>query len=94
MRLARTYKFIPISVGKGTTFGEIKQELLNMTSIFLKRIKIKVQMTKYTELNLLGANPTKWSNTLKQFIGKFLKNCLSVFDHFVRLTLKSLSKNL
>ena len=65
-----------------------------MTSIFLKRIKIKVQMTKYTELNLLGANPTKWSNTLKQFIGKFLKNCLSVFDHFVRLTLKSLSKNL
>ena len=30
----------------------------------------------------LGANFTKWSNTLKQFIGK------SVFDHFVGLALK------
>ena len=32
-------------------------------------------------INPLSANPTKWSNTL---------NCLSVFDHFVRLTLKEL----
>ena len=29
---------------------------------------------------LLSANPTKWSNTLKQFVGKLPMNYLSVFD--------------
>ena len=38
----------------------------------------------------LSANPTKWSNTLKQFIGNLRTNCLSVFDHFVILALKGL----
>ena len=41
-------------------------------------------------LNPFSANFTKWSNTLKQFIGKFPTNCLSVFDHFVGLVLKRL----
>ena len=40
--------------------------------------------------NPLSANFTKWSNTLKQFVGKLPKNCLSVFDHFVGLALKGL----
>ena len=40
--------------------------------------------------NPLSANPTKWSNTLKHFIGNFPTNCLSVFDHFVKLALKGL----
>ena len=39
----------------------------------------------------LRANPTKWSNTLKQFVGKLPTNCLSVFDHFVKLLLKGLT---
>ena len=43
--------------------------------------------------NPLSANPTKWSNTLKQFVGIFSANCLSVFDHFVRLALKGLKAN-
>ena len=38
--------------------------------------------------NLLNANPAKWTNTLKQFLGKLPTNCLSVFDHFVGLVLK------
>ena len=38
--------------------------------------------------NPLIANPTKWSNTLKQFVGELPTNCLSVFDHFVVLALK------
>ena len=42
-------------------------------------------------LNPLSTNPTKWPNTLKQFVGKLPTNCLSVFDHFVKLTLKGLS---
>ena len=41
-------------------------------------------------VNLLSANFSKWSNTLKQFVGKLAANCLSVFDHFVGLTLKGL----
>ena len=44
-------------------------------------------------LNPLSANPTKWSNTLKQFVGKLPTNCLSVFDHFVKLALKGLIWN-
>ena len=42
-------------------------------------------------LNLLRVNQTKWSNTLKQFVGKLPTNCLSVFDHIVGLALKGLS---
>ena len=38
----------------------------------------------------LSAIPTKWSNTLKQFVGNLPTNCLSVFDHFVGLALKGL----
>ena len=42
------------------------------------------------DFNPLSANPTKWSNTLKQFVGKLPPNCLSVFVHFVGLALKGL----
>ena len=41
-------------------------------------------------INPLSANFTKWSNTLKQFVGKLPTNCLRVFDHFVGLALKGL----
>ena len=34
-------------------------------------------------LNPLSANPTKWPNTLKQFVYKLPTNCLSVFEDFV-----------
>ena len=42
-------------------------------------------------LNPLSAKITKWSNTLKQFVGNLPTNCLSVFDHFVGLALKGLN---
>ena len=38
----------------------------------------------------LSANPTKWSNTLKQFFGNLPTNCLGVFDHFVKLAFKGI----
>ena len=41
--------------------------------------------------NSLSTNPTKWSNTLKQFVCNLPTNCLSVFDHFVKLALKGLT---
>ena len=43
-------------------------------------------------LNTLSSNPTEWSNTLKQFVGKLPTNCLSFFDHFVGLPLKGFKK--
>ena len=43
-------------------------------------------------MNPLSANPTKWPNTLKQFVGNLLSNCLSVFDYFVGLALKQLTR--
>ena len=41
-------------------------------------------------VNPLSAKFIKWSNTLKQFVGKLPTNCLSVFDHFSGLALKGL----
>ena len=42
-------------------------------------------------LNPLNANPTKWPNTFKQFVGKLPTSCLSVFGHFVNLAVKGLT---
>ena len=42
------------------------------------------------QINPLSDNSTKWPNTLKQFVGNLPTNCLSVFDHFVKLALKGL----
>ena len=39
----------------------------------------------YKHLNPLSANPTKWSNII------VCSNCLSVFDHFMKLALKGLT---
>ena len=44
--------------------------------------------TKKNLFNSLSTNPTKWSNTLKQFFSNLPTDCLSVLDHFVGLTLK------
>ena len=44
-----------------------------------------------SSINHSSANPTKWSNTLKQFIGNLSMNWLIVFDHFVGLALKRLT---
>ena len=45
-------------------------------------------------LNSLSTNFTKWSNTLKQFVGNLPTNCLSVFGYFVGLALKGLTQKL
>ena len=38
----------------------------------------------------LSANSTKWSNTLKQFVGKLPTICFSAFDYFVGPEIKGL----
>ena len=64
--------------------------LLNLGTVSLQTRNI-LQKSLNEILNPLSANPTKWSNTLKQFVGNFPTNCLSVFDHFVRLAVKGLT---
>ena len=48
---------------------------LKQSTLHVKLVKIQSFMKNnglgvYTEFNPLSANPTKWSNTLKQFVGK------------------------
>ena len=45
---------------------------------------------KTLSFNPLSSNPTKWSNTLKEFVGKS-RRIVWVFDHFVNLVLKGLN---
>ena len=44
-------------------------------------------------INPLSAKFIKWSNTLKQIVGKLPTICLSVFDHFSGLAFKGLKQN-
>ena len=57
-------------------------------------MRLKKIQAGYQHLNPLSANAKKWSNTLEQFVGKLLANCLSVVDHFVGLALKALNSYL
>ena len=50
-----------------------------------------VNVNVTVNVNPLSANPTKWSDTFKQFVGNLPTNCLSEFDHFVQLAFKGLS---
>ena len=59
-------------------------------AIYCNKPSLKVKTEVAKRLNPLSANPTKWPNALKQFVGKLPTNYLSVFDHFVKLALKRL----
>ena len=63
-------------------------EVLDMN--FQKFIEIK--MLNLFKINPLSANPTKWSNTLKQYVDNSVFDHLSVSDHFVGLALKGLKR--
>ena len=54
------------------------------------KYSIHIKYEPWCKIIPLNANPTKWSNTLKQLVTKLLTNCLCVFDHFVKLALKGL----
>ena len=59
--------------------------------VWMDYIILKLIFISFHPLNPLSANPTKWSNTLKQFVGNLPTNLLSVFDRFVKLALQDLS---
>ena len=57
-------------------------------SIYFRHYDYDLDLSGNGCLNPLSASPTKWSNTLKQFVRNFPTNCFSVFDHFEGLALK------
>ena len=59
---------------------------LNRQKVIHSRAKISMSIKP------LSANPTKWSNKFKEFVGNLPTNCLSVFDNFVELALKGLKE--
>ena len=61
-------------------------------TLWVFKKKQKKTITNVLLINSLSANPTKWSNTPKQFVGILTRNRSSVFGHFVRLALKGLKQ--
>ena len=57
---------------------------------FIKSPPSQNEISSNKEVNPLSANPKKWPNTLKQFVGKLPTSCLSVFGHLIYLALKGL----
>ena len=62
--------------------------------IIINIVNVNIDISSYN--NGLGINPLsakfiKWSNTLKQIVGKLPTICLSVFDHFSGLAFKGLN---
>ena len=74
----------PVEVGK--TFLQTKVCKNNLPNLASWRDWTRFSESWKMALNPLTAKPTKWSNTLKQFVGC----CLSMFDHFVDLADKGL----
>ena len=68
----------------------MKHQIFLYQDKFFVEVIFKTLFLQLNSLNPLSANPTKWSSTLKQFVGNLPTNCLSVFDHFVILALKGL----
>ena len=68
----------------------LKENARNFQNLNNKVFDKILYYTKKFLLNPLNANPEKWSNTLKQIVGKLQTICLSVFDHFMNLALKGL----
>ena len=89
-----------IKAEKKETIGEAeKKKKVSFGYCFFLSLKPEVslgppyisKMVRFaTIVNPLSANFTKWSNTLKQFLG-CCRRIVSVFDHFVGLVLKGLT---
>ena len=56
-----------LDVGLGSEYASLPQNIIWMT---------KKRVVGMPEINPLSANPTKWSNTLKQFVGNIQDGAL------------------
>ena len=62
----------------------------NLTNVIIFDLEFTIHVKANVNFNPLNVNPTKWSNTLKQFVSNLPTNWLSVFEHFVNLAFKGL----
>ena len=87
----RDYKYFDRTKFKNNLNEKLSEGISNYESFETTFIEV---LNKHAPLRKhfkpLSASPSKWSNTLKQFVGNLPTNCLSVFDHFVKLALKEL----
>ena len=77
-----------ILVTEGST--QQSSSVTNCCFIGICYLNLTIKKELQEEVNTLSADPTTWSNILKQFVGKLPTNSLSAFDHFVKLALKGL----
>ena len=70
---------------EGLCRNGVKRKKSNIDYFRQEGLPLLSPLFELVDVNPLRANITKWSNTLKQFVGSFATNCLSVFDHFVIL---------
>ena len=77
-------------IGKLQERSPLRDSVVRSSSYLSRLNMIDDSEVRIAQFNPLSANPTKWSNTLKQFVDNFPTNCLSVFDHFMKLALKGL----
>ena len=97
-RFLRHSKCIEVAIG--STITDIS--IVIFARLYMKKISLSMDRVQLLQgcratikrklcTNTWSTNPTKWSNILKQCVGKLPMNCLSVFDHFVSLALKGLN---
>ena len=80
----------PLEVNKHSVINAML--MYRMLCALCSKLTIKTPLVAAVEnFNFSSANPTKWSSTVKQFVGDLATNCLSVFDHFMGLTHKGLT---
>ena len=99
-----TFCCILVSLPCYLSFARTNKNPANFCIIFTKytwsrnykknQLILKLFKLNNLKINPLSANPTKWSNALKQFVGNLLTIFLTLFDHFVKLTLKGLIVNI
>ena len=76
-----------------TAFGCLVRQICIKSITFTQHsilAHVCCNLTKFSVHIPLNANPTKYSNTLKQFVCNLPTNCFSVFDHFEGLAFKGI----
>ena len=82
----------PLKIIKQTTIPKYRNQSSNLFWCDRSSGRLRVKDRRKV-LDPLSAKFKKWSNILKQFVGKLPTNCLIEFDHFVGLSLKGLIEN-
>ena len=84
-------KWIVFSVYRPPKESNLITFFQDLTFLLNKHLSTYDNVVVMGDFNPLSAKFIKWSNTLKQIVGKLPTICLSVFDHFSGLAFKGLT---